>query len=505
MMIMFILFAGAAALELLVHVASKFSGVRTGLATLSLAVTAGATAAALALHFNLFTVLLALLAGYRILNMLRVIEKRMHDRYLKNATRSTTFTLLGLQSAVGLGWLAWSNWHTTGHATWAILGLLQLAASGVFLYSVLRTLRRTAWPTEHGSYSDAELPSVTVAIPARNETEDLQQCLQSIIASDYPKLEVIVLDDCSQTKRTPEIIREFAHDGVRFIQGHQPDETWLPKNEAYARLAQEASGAYVLFCGVDIRFSQSSIRTLVSTMLDRKKQMVSILPRRRQEAYGQVSLVQAMRYWWELVPPRRAFQRPPVLSSCWIIDREVLKKRGGFASVARAIVPEAYFARQLTANDAYSFLRSDGVGIESIKSVNDQRSTAIRMRYPQMHRRPEQIAITTLWELLFLVMPFVLAVGGFWLPIGTVAHLAAALASLMLIGAYEATVLSTRVNSWWFGIIGQPLAALSDVVLLHYSMWKYEFSTVDWKGRNVCVPVMHVTPHLPPVDGKPNK
>jgi len=36
-----------------------------------------------------------------------------------------------------------------------------------------------------------------------------------------------------------------------------------------------------------------------------------------------------------------------------------------------------------------------------------------------------------------------------------------------------------------------------DLALLHYSMWRYEFSTVEWKGRDVAVPAMHVISHLP--------
>ena len=51
------------------------------------------------------------------------------------------------------------------------------------------------------------------------------------IASDYPKLEIIVLDDCSQD-RTAEIIRNFAHDGVRFIQSEDNKDNWLDKNKA---------------------------------------------------------------------------------------------------------------------------------------------------------------------------------------------------------------------------------------------------------------------------------
>lgn len=498
-MIMFILLASTVALELLTHVFGRWPKIRAAFAFLAMAANAFALGALPAWHHNLFSVLLAILYGYRIFNMFRVTKRRMHEVYLQNATRSTTLTLLGMQMVVGAAWLVWQKWHTTDHGSWGAVGIAQAVVAAVFLWSVLRTLNRTRWPKKLSNYSDADLPSVTIAIPARNETEDLELCLQSIIASDYPKLEVIVLDDCSQTKRTPEIIKEFAHDGVRFVQGDEPRPTWLPKNQAYARIAEESSGAYILFCGVDVRFAPGSIRGIVTTMLDRKKQMISVLPRRSERAYGQLSLVQAMRYWWELVPPRRTFQRPPVLSSCWMIATDALNKIGGFAAVSRSVVPEAHFAHELAKTDGYSFLRSDGLGVESTKTISEQRATAIRMRYPQLHKRPEQVALATAWEATFLILPFILAIGGFWWGIGLVAQVAAAVAAVFLVISYELAVLSTRVNTWWFGLAAQPFAALSDVVLLHYSMWKYEFSEVDWKGRNVCVPVMHVIPNLPAI------
>jgi chlorobactene glucosyltransferase len=498
MMIAFILLGGAAALELLVHVFSIWARIRSVLAYLSAVSGAFALGYLMVTRPNAFTFLVALLGAYRVFNMLRVTERRMHERYLRTATLRTSFILLLFQAFVSCSWWAWERWGSTGHTAWAVLAGLQAAAGGLLLASVVRNIRRTAWPAKQNSYSDRDLPSITVAIPARNETEDLHQCLQSIIASDYPKLEIIVLDDCSQNRRTPEIIREFAHDGVRFIQGQEPGGSWLPKNSAYARLTEEASGSYILFCGVDIRFSPGSLRHLVSTMLDRNKQMVSLLPLRRADAYSRFSMIQAMRYWWELVPPRRLFRRPPVLSSCWIVKTSALEKAGGFKAVARAIVPEALFAKELIKTDGYSFLRSgESVGIESVKHVQEQRETAIRMRYPQVHRRPEQVAIITLLESAFLVLPFVLVIAGFWISIGVTAHLLAALASALFAITYTTAVLATHVNSPWFSLLAQPLTALADIALLHYSMWKYEFSVVDWKGRNVCVPVMHVEPHLP--------
>jgi glycosyltransferase involved in cell wall biosynthesis len=484
------------ALELLFEYAPFLWRARKVLAPLSLPFTAFGSGALAGFRPNVFTIVFLLLSFYRIFNMTRITEDRMHEAYLKRATRRTGRTLVLLQTVVLLAWLGWIHTDISHHVLWVGLAGLQLLAAVLLFFSLRRTLRHTVWPSKIAPMSDTDLPTVTVAIPARNETEDLQACLVSLIASDYPKLEIIVLDDCSQTKRTSEIIRDFAHDGVRFVQGEVPSDTWLPKNQVYARLADEASGEYILFCGVDVRFGPETLRQLMAHMKAKKKEMVSILPRR--PLGSGTALAQALRYWWELVPPRRLFQRPPVLSTCWIIGRKVLKDSGGFQAVARSITPEAYFARKATAHDAYSFLRaSDDSGLVSNKAADEQRETAIRTRYPQLHRRPENVAVVMLFEVGFLVLPFVLVLAGYFMGIGLVAWALALVASITLAATYKTLVTSTRTGTKLFGILGLPASMAYNTWLLHHSMWMYEFSTVDWKGRNICIPAMHVIPHLP--------
>jgi glycosyltransferase involved in cell wall biosynthesis len=496
--IFWVLGAGLA-LELLFEYGPFLWRARKVLAPLSLPFTAFGSGALASFWPNVFTIIFLCLSFYRIFNMTRITEDRMHEAYLKRVTRRTGRALVVLQLVVLLLWWGWTHTHLAGHVLWAALTGAQLVVAAFLYMSLRRTLSHTVWPSTIAPMSDTDLPTVTVAIPARNETEDLEECLRSLIASDYPKLEIIVLDDCSQTKRTSEIIRDFAHDGVRFVQGEEPSDTWLPKNQAYARLADEASGEYLLFCGVDMRFGPETLRQLMAHMKTKKKDMVSILPR-RPEGAG-TALTQALRYWWELVPPRRLFQRPPVLSTCWIIGRKVLKDSGGFQAVARSITPEAYFARKNAAHDAYSFLRaSDDSGLVSIKAEQEQRDTAVRTRYPQLHRRPENVAVVTLFEIGFLVLPFVLVLAGYFMGIGLVAWALALLASIVLAATYKTLVTRTRTGTALFGALGLPASMAYNTWLLHYSMWMYEFSTVDWKGRNICIPAMHVIPHLPKID-----
>lgn len=495
MKLVFIVFALAVLLELLIPILWR---ARKVIAGVCLILTAFASGALFAWRPNILSGLIVLASAYRVVNNIRLIKGRMHTRYLRRVTFRTSLVLSGLQALLAYVWWQWYHTPVAYETLWLSIAIVQIVTAGVVLAATMRRLKRTRPQLEDKHLSDKELPSITIAIPARNETEDLQVCLESIIANDYPKFEVLVLDDCSQNKRTPEIIRSFAHEGVRFLQGDIPSETWLPKNQAYDQLAREASGEYILFCGADIRFEPDAIRKIVTMIHLKQKAMISILPLRINGGVEDKALIQALRYWWELAPPRRLFNRPSVISSAWVIQRDALRKAGGFAAVARAIVPEAYFAKRLLATDDYSFMRSDQtLGVESGKAAKDQRDTAVRVRYPQLHRRPEQVYITTILEAVLLLLPFVTAIVGFWMPINGLTHLLAGVAAVMQIAAYTAIVLATKINTLPFALIAFPVAVAIDLGLLQKSMWQYEFSEVIWKGRNICIPVMHVTPHLP--------
>lgn len=441
---------------------------------------------------------IAVLSLTRMFNAIRIIVGRIDEDHLwRSAFRASAYFILA-QSLVLVASFVYTTPSVSIFNT--TLALVQIVVAFTLLFSTLRTLQksRTTAVTEH--YTDAELPTVTVAIPARNETSDLEECLRSILASNYPKLEIIVLDDCSHD-RTPDIIKGFAHDGVRFIKGAEPGEDWLAKNQAYERLRLEATGELVLFCGVDVRMSSSTIRSLVTAMKNRNKQMVSILPRRlTAEPLG--GLIQPMRYWWELALPRRYFDRPPVLSTCWIIDRKVLDDLGGFGSVKHAIIPESIFARDLVRKDMYSFIRADDtIDVQTRKSSVEQRETTIRMRYPQAHRRPEMALLIIGGELVLLFGPFVGLIANLLAHNWSIAILEL-VAIMTLMATHLGITLATNPPSTPMALCNLPLAIIFEVLLGMESMIRYEFSKVTWKERNITFPVMHVIPRLPRLDDR---
>lgn len=57
-------------------------------------------------------------------------------------------------------------------------------------------------------FSDEDLPSLSILIPAKNEADNIRGCLESVLSQDYPDFEVVLIDDGS-SDGTDEIIDDF--------------------------------------------------------------------------------------------------------------------------------------------------------------------------------------------------------------------------------------------------------------------------------------------------------
>ncbi|MDQ3065004.1 MAG: glycosyltransferase, partial [bacterium] len=388
------------------------------------------------------------------------------------------------------------EWLQLDHDNWLVATMALSAIVAVIVsLSLNRNLRYSKLRGTDKYRPDIDLPTVSVCIPARNETEDLPACLRSILESNYPKLEILVLDDCSQDK-TSEIIKGLAHSGVRFIKGEPPRQKWLAKNQAYQQLAEAASGQVLLFCGVDVRMGKKTIWSLIDCLHSRNKKMISVLPKGEQTG-EHASIVQPMRYWWELAWPRRLFNRPPTLSSCWIIDSKTLKALGNFQSVSNKVIPEAYFARELIKQDAYSFLRSDKkLEVSSNKKFTEQRDTAVRTRYPELRKRPESVLLVMLAEMMLLLFPIVFFMVGFFRPVSGL-WIASGIITILLALAHYRIIKVWDINNLAVPVALLPIAIAYELYILHLSMYRYELSEVAWKERNICIPVMQSIPRLP--------
>ncbi len=127
-----------------------------------------------------------------------------------------------------------------------IVTILYLSQVGILLYGLRRTKDTVA--------SDS-VPFVSVVIAARNEEENLPDCLKSLADQTYPadKFEIIVANDCS-TDDTAGVCDRFAGIHPNFKSFMTTENPELPgKPNALAQAIDQAKGEVVLITDADCR------------------------------------------------------------------------------------------------------------------------------------------------------------------------------------------------------------------------------------------------------------
>lgn len=133
------------------------------------------------------------------------------------------------------------------------------------------------WPLEvPADPPPPDAPTVSICVPARNEALNIGACVAAALASDWPDLEVVVVDDRS-TDGTGEAARAAA-DGdprLRIVAGTEPPAGWAGKAWACARAAGEARAAHLLFLDADVRIHPDGVRALMADVARTDVQLLS--------------------------------------------------------------------------------------------------------------------------------------------------------------------------------------------------------------------------------------
>ncbi len=325
------------------------------------------------------------------------------------------------------------------------------------------------------------LPTVSLCIPARDETHAMTSCLESALRASYPKLEIIVLDDGSRDN-TGHLIKSFAHSGIRFVEGSALPTGWLGKNHALQGLLKESSGSYILFADVDTHFSVDSINQIVAYALQKNASMVSVLPY-RENTLRPSAMFATFRHFWSMIGHSR--KSPAVASNAWLVKREVIENEfHGFEAIKTAVRPEKHIAMALAARNEYRFVISGrSLGVSYEKKLSSQYETSIRIYYPDFGLRGVVLRSVGLFILL---VPYLLVIAG--LIAGDY---------ITALAAGVVTIVISVLNAWYLGVLRSnnygiasvclPFIIIREIILLLSSVVMYRTNKVNWKGRPVSI------------------
>jgi hypothetical protein len=123
-------------------------------------------------------------------------------------------------------------------------------------------------------------PSLSLVVAARNEERHLARALETWAQLDYPKLEMIVVDDRSEDGTTTILEAQRQRDPrLKSLRVDALPPGWLGKNHALHLGAQAASGDWLLFADGDVLMKPEILRKAVGHALDEKLDHLTLLVR----------------------------------------------------------------------------------------------------------------------------------------------------------------------------------------------------------------------------------
>jgi chlorobactene glucosyltransferase len=202
-------------------------------------------------------------------------------------------------------------------------------------------------------FGAADQGLVSVIVPAKDEEANIGAALETILAQDYPNIEIIVVDDRSTDGTAEAVRRVAARDGrVRLVQVKELAAGWFGKPHAMHTGAREARGEWLLFVDADCRQAPHSVRVGVGFCAAEGGEMLSLWPVLEMHGFWENAvqpvagsvLVAWFRPGWVNDPRRRtAFANGQYI----LIRRSTYEAVGGHGAVRAKVVEDIAFARHV--------------------------------------------------------------------------------------------------------------------------------------------------------------
>jgi hopene-associated glycosyltransferase HpnB len=202
----------------------------------------------------------------------------------------------------------------------------------------------------------AQLPTVDIIIPARDEAGALPYTLPSLLMQDYQgEWRVIVVDDHS-IDGTAEVAHTVAAlvktDRLTVIQAPDLPRGWSGKVAAMHAAASQSKADLLLFTDADIRHAPGSLRHLVSRAEARKIDLVSRMAKLNCVSFAEKLLIPPFIFFFAKLYPFRRANNPAsriaaAAGGAMLIRRSMLDKIGGLTSIGSALIDDCGLAKMV--------------------------------------------------------------------------------------------------------------------------------------------------------------
>ena len=222
------------------------------------------------------------------------------------------------------------------------------------LVTALRLARSRSLDDESPT-APPDAPLVSLIIPARDEERNVEGCLRAALASTWPRLEVVLVDDHSRDA-TGVIAGRIARDDPRLRVVGAPDlpDGWFGKPWACLTGARAARGDLLVFLDADTTQSPDLVTRMVNAMRARHAEMLSVAGAQEMHTFWetllqpQVFSMLHMRYGGtESVNESRHAWDKIANGQCIAVRRDAYESIGGHGAVRDKVAEDLMLAQRL--------------------------------------------------------------------------------------------------------------------------------------------------------------
>ncbi len=339
---------------------------------------------------------------------------------------------------------------------------------------------------------EAQLPRLTIVVPARNEAETVDSAMRSLLRLNYPDYQIIAVNDRS-TDATGEILERLAGSResagrLRVLHVRELPPGWLGKTHAMwlgARQGESPAGDsdWILFTDADCVFHPDCLRRALYYAVRTGTEHLALMPtgvmhslsERMMMSFPQVAANLALRPWKVRDPKARDFVGVGAFN---LIRRSAYNAVGTYQKMSMAVVDDLKLGEAIK----QAGLRQDIVYGKDMVRVrwligawgivrNLEKNLFALFRF----RMGLAIAACLAVQLI-CVWPFV----GIFLASGW-ARLPFAAALLMVLGMHFITARVSTISPWIF--LTFPLAAMVFVIAVLRSAYvALRDGGITWRG-----------------------
>jgi chlorobactene glucosyltransferase len=344
-----------------------------------------------------------------------------------------------------------------------------------------------------------DAPLISVCIPARNEERNIRACVESMLAQDYPNIEVIVLDDRSSDS-TPEILRQLSaqNDKLKIISGSDLPEGWAGKPHALHQASASARGEWLCFVDADTVVSRECLSSCYAKALETDAEMFTIMTFQVTGSFWErVVMPLVMTALSVGFSPRKVNdpkRKDAIANGQFIlIKRSVYDAIGGHARVKDQIVEDKALSEQVKWN-GHSLIVADGMKVARTRmytSLPEMWEGWTKNIYLGLRDQPALLGLGVFGAFLALAAALFLPLwplfgylwyldGGGWMAMTVMAK--SLLLWIFLVHVRARVALNMKISPWY--ALTTPLGAAVFAAMMFASAWKVTSGKgVTWKGR----------------------